>query len=412
MKQATDRMRSGDMQGAKELLDKVKAKNPEQANLWSAYAFIAQRERNLDEAKADMRKELSLHPDNAQVVGSLAASELNSGDSVGARQTVQQFLSRHPENLRLSLYLATLQTNAGDYAAALKALEATAEQHPDDRQVRLQESEALRRLNRNEEAAAAARSALDGTDDPNVLNDGAYTLSETGLNLGLAEEASRKGIAKLEEKSATISTEAANSNTFGEARLLIASWDTLGWILYREGKLDAAKPMVSAAWRASQQAEVAEHLGEIYEAMGQKDEAAKAYALAQAALNRNATPDIRAQIADSIARMKAAAAKPTNAGPITLQDLRTYKVSKPSGVSGWGTFRLEITTSGVIESQQMTGEKQIAGIKKTVDEMKFPELLPPDSKAHLLRSAVVSCSISPSCEVVLVPDGGLQTEQQ
>jgi tetratricopeptide (TPR) repeat protein len=412
MKQATDRMRSGDMQGAKELLDKVKAKNPEQANLWSAYAFIAQRERNLDEAKADMRKELSLHPDNDQVVGSLAASELNSGDSVGARQTVQQFLSRHPENLRLSLYLATLQTNAGDYAAALKALEATAEQHPDDRQVRLQESEALRRLNRNEEAAAAARSALDGTDDPNVLNDGAYTLSETGLNLGLAEEASRKGIAKLEEKSATISTEAANSNTFGEARLLIASWDTLGWILYREGKLDAAKPMVSAAWRASQQAEVAEHLGEIYEAMGQKDEAAKAYALAQAALNRNATPDIRAQIADSIARMKAAAAKPTNAGPITLQDLRTYKVSKPSGVSGWGTFRLEITTSGVIESQQMTGEKQIAGIKKTVDEMKFPELLPPDSKAHLLRSAVVSCSISPSCEVVLVPDGGLQTEQQ
>jgi hypothetical protein len=110
--------------------------------------------------------------------------------------------------------------------------------------------------------------------------------------------------------------------------------------------------------------------------------------------------------------MKTAGAKPANASATSLQDLRTYKISKPAGVNGWGTFRLEITTAGVIESQQMTGEKQITGIKKTVDEMKFPELLPPDSKAHLLRSAVISCSMGPSCQVILVPDGGLQTEQE
>jgi hypothetical protein len=44
--------------------------------------------------------------------------------------------------------------------------------------------------------------------------------------------------------------------------------------------------------------------------------------------------------------------------------------------------------------------------------MKFPELLPPGSKAHLPRSAVVSCSAGTTHEVVFVPDGGLQTEQQ
>jgi uncharacterized protein HemY len=412
MKQAGERMRSGDLQGTKELLDKVKAKNSQEPNLWSTYAYIAQQERNFDEAKADLRKELSQNPDNEWAVGALAAEDLRSSDSAGARQTVQQFLAHHPENLRLSLYLAALETNAQDYAAALKTLEATAEQYPDNRMVRLQESESLRRLNRNEEAAAAARSALDGADDPGILNDAAYALSETGLNLDLAEEASRKGIAKLEEKSAAISTEEANSKTFAEANLLIASWDTLGWILFREGKLDAAKPMISAAWRASMRAEVAEHLGEVSEAMGQKDQAATSYALAQAALTRNEPPDIRAQITEFVARMKAAGAKPATAGAASLQDLRTYKVAKPAGVSGWGTFRLEITTAGVIESQQMSGEKQIAGIKKTLDGMKFPELLPPDSKAHLLRSAVVSCSMAQNCEVVLVPDGGLQTEQQ
>jgi hypothetical protein len=110
--------------------------------------------------------------------------------------------------------------------------------------------------------------------------------------------------------------------------------------------------------------------------------------------------------------MKAAGAKSAAASPTSLQDLRTYKISKPAGVSGWGTFRLEITTTGVIESQQMSGEKGIVGIKQNVDAMKFPELLPPDSKAHLLRSAVVSCSMGAVCRVILVPDGGLQTEAQ
>lgn len=410
MKAAGDRLRGGDIQGAKEMLDKVKAKNPEQENLWSAYAYIAQRERNNDEAKADLLKELSFHPENAQVVRSLAALQLSAGDSIGARQTVQQYLARHAENVPLSLYLAFLETRAEDYAAALKTLDTAAEQNPENKQIRLQQSEALRRLNRNEEAAAAARSVLDGADDPELLNDGAYTLSETGIDLPLAEEASRKGVAKLEETSASISTAEANSRSFGQANLLIASWDTLGWILYREGKLDEAKTMISAAWRASLRAEVGAHLAQVYLAMGQKEQAATAYALAQAALTRNDAPDIRQDIVEGIAQLKTAGVKPGAASPQTLQDLRTYKISRPAEVSGWGTFRLEITTSGVIESQQMSGEKQIAGVKKTVDAMKFPELLPPDSKAHLLRSAVISCSMGSSCEVVLVPDGGLQTE--
>ena len=200
MKMATERLRTGDMQGAKELLEKVKAKNPEQEYLWGAYGYIAERERNDDEAKTDLRKELSLHPDNSGVVGSLASIELKTGDSAAARQTVQQYLTRHPDELRLSLYLATLQTNAGDYAAALKTLETAAEQHPDDRTIRLQQSESLRRLNRNEEAAAAAKSALDGSDDPEVLNNAAYALGETGIDLPIGKSPPAPALPSLKQR--------------------------------------------------------------------------------------------------------------------------------------------------------------------------------------------------------------------
>jgi transglutaminase-like putative cysteine protease/tetratricopeptide (TPR) repeat protein len=418
MKLAQDRLRAGDTGGAKETLDKVKAKNPDEEYLWGMYGAIATMERNDEEAKADFRKELTAHSDNVYAAGALAAAQAKAGDTVGARQTLRQFLDQHPD-LRLSFYLASLQTNAHDYSAALKTLQAAAEQNPDDRHVQIQIGNTLLLLDRKEEAAAVAKGVLDGADDPEILNNAAYALSETGIDLPLAEDSSRKSIAHLEEKSATMAAAEANSKTFAEANLLIASWDTLGWILFREGKYDAAKQFISPAWRASLRAEVGDHLGQVDEALGQKDDALTAYTCAAEALTPNETPDIRGHITDSIARLKAAGAIAPHLFPspasvaLNIQELRTYRFPRPNGVKGWGTFRLEITTAGVIESQQMSGEPAVAVLKPSIAAIKFSELLPPDSKAHLLRSAVVSCSqdSDKTCEVVLVPDGGLQTEQ-
>lgn len=256
---------------------------------------------------------------------------------------------------------------------------------------------------------------MEGSDDPGVLNDAAYQLSETGVDLAAAEAASRRSVDLLEAKSATFSAQEANSRSFADAQLLVASWDTLGWILFREDKAGDAKPYIAAAWRDSLHAEVGDHLGQIDETLGLKDEALTAYSFANDALNANDTPDVRGHIHDSIARLKDAGAKAQRPpGAATTQDLRTYAVVRPEGVKGWGTFRLEITTTGVVDAQLMSGQPTVAGMKPSMMAMRFPELLPPGSKAHLLRSAVVSCSETGDrkCDVVLVPDGGLQTEMQ
>lgn len=412
MKIAQDRMRAGDMGGAKEVLDKVKVKSPDQEYLWSMYGSIAATERNDQEAKADFRKELAAHPDDAFAVGALAVAQVQAGDTAGARQILNTFLDKY-HDLRLSYYLASLQNSAHDYNGALKTLQAASDQNPDDRHIQVQISNTLLLLDRKEEAAAVAKGILAGADDPELLNNAAYTLSETGLDVAAAEAASRRSVAALEQKSVTISAEEANSRTFADANLLVASWDTLGWILFSEGKYAEARPYISAAWRAGLHAEVGDHLGQVDEALGQKDEALTAYGLAASALTRNDTPDVRGHINDSVARLTAAGAKVTRpTGAASLQDLRTYQIPRAADVNGWGSFRLEVTTAGVVESQQMSGAHPLTSEKKSIDAMRFPELLPPDSKAHLLRSAVVSCTTGATCEVVLVPDGGLQTEQQ
>ncbi|MGA8529523.1 MAG: DUF3857 domain-containing protein [Acidobacteriaceae bacterium] len=412
MAAAAERVQAGDWGGAKEYLDKAKAKNPAEPNLWSVYGAIAAMQRKDDEAKADFTKELNAHPDNAMVVGSLAGLEARDGDTLGARKTVKDYLQQHPGNEQLALYLAGLENEAGDYAAALKTLESAADQNPDDQPLRLQMANTLLLLKRNDEAAAAAKSVLAGTDEPGLLNDAAYTLSETGLDLPAAEEASRRGVTTLEQKTATIGAAEANSRAFAQAQLLVASWDTLGWILYREGKAAEARPYLSAAWRASLLADSADHLGQVDEALGHKNDALTDYALARTALTSNSTPELRGHVMDSIARLTAAGAKiQGDTGTDALQSLRTYSLGKAT-TTGWGSFRLEITTSGVVDEQQMSGDrKSLASTDAAIRALKFPELLPPGSKAHLLRSGVVSCTAGSTCELTLVPDGGLQTEQ-
>jgi tetratricopeptide (TPR) repeat protein len=415
MDKAREQFRTGDWQSAKATLEAVKQKNPDQEFLWAMLGVVAAMQRNYDEAKADYRTEMKKHPDNAMVAAALADVEKKGGDAVAAQQTLKEYLARHPDELRLSLQLAQMQLAAEDNNGALTTLQSAADQHPDDSNVRLQLSETLLRLQRKDEAAAAAaaKSVLEDATDPGLMNNAAYILSETGHDLAYAETMSRKSVGMLEEKGAGITATEANSKAFANANTLIAAWDTLGWILYQEGKLEDSQPLIAAAWRDSLRAEVGDHLGQLYEAMQKKDEACAAYRLADAAVNSTTPPEVRKHIHDGFTRLEAAGAKPgPKNGAEALQNSRTYKLGHVPGMNGWGTFRIELTAEAVIEAQQMSGDHRIASIGDAIKKMKFPDLVPAGSKAHLLRSAVVSCSQTAGCEVVLVPEGGLQTEQQ
>jgi hypothetical protein len=74
------------------------------------------------------------------------------------------------------------------------------------------------------------------------MNDAVYILSETGHDLEYAEAMSRKSVGMLEEKGAAITAAEANSKAFANADMLVAAWDTLGWILYRRASWKTRNP--------------------------------------------------------------------------------------------------------------------------------------------------------------------------
>jgi tetratricopeptide (TPR) repeat protein/transglutaminase-like putative cysteine protease len=413
MQQAREQIQAMNPTEAVAALDRVKARNPDEQYLWANYGIVAVMQHNNDEAKRDYERELKNFPENPGAVAALAELETRMGDGAAARKTVGDYLAKHPDELKLAMYEAKLQTDAGDNLGALKTLQSAAEQNPEARPVRLQLSEALLRLDRKEEAAAVAKSAIDGSDDPLLMNNAAFVLARTGEDLTFAEDVSRKSIARLEERSAAITTAEVNSNSFAQSNTLIAAWDTLGWILFREEKYSEAKPLLAAAWRNNLRPEVGDHLGQLYEATGDKAEAFRFYSMAQASTEGAGTPaEARQHTRESLERLKTAGVKPpAKDAKVILQEERTYKLPKIAGLTGWGTFRLQIGAGSVVAAQRMTGDKKLDGLEEAIAAMKLPELLPPTSKALLLRSAVVSCSSISGCEMVLVPNSSLQTEQ-
>lgn len=413
MERAREQFRSADYAGAKATLEAVKAKNPQQAYVWSLLGGIATMERNYAEARADFQTELKNQPDNSGVALALADVEKRGGDAAAGRKSLADYLSTHSDDLRVALAVSALQRDGHDYEGSLSTLQIAADHHPEDSNVRISLSNTLLDLKRNDEAAAAAKSVLADATDPDVMNNAAYVLSETDRDLPFAESMSRKSVELLEAKSATMTAEEANRQAFASANNLIASWDTLGWILFKEGKLEESLPLVRVAWRDSLRAEVGDHLGQVYEAMNKMDEANEAYRLADAAANSATPEEVRKHIHNSFTRLDAAGVKPgPKNGTEVLQNSRTFKLGHVADVRGWGTFRLELTTTGVIEARQMSGEKGIVGVGDAIKKTNLWGLIPPNSKAHLLRSGVVSCAQTTGCEIVLVPDGGLHTEQE
>ena len=89
---------------------------------------------------------------------------------------------------------------------------------------------------------------LENTHDPGLLNDSAYELGDASLELPLAESSTRAALDRLTEESNTWTLDENPQTLRAKTQLIAATWDTLGWVLFREGKLEDAQSYIQAGW--------------------------------------------------------------------------------------------------------------------------------------------------------------------
>jgi hypothetical protein len=160
----------------------------------------------------------------------------------------------------------------------------------------------------------------------------------------------------------------------------------------------------------TQDAVVGDHLGQVYEKLGKKQQAANAYRLALAVIGRNGDPQMRDRIKSSVAALSSGAngsSMAKDAG-VEISDERTYKVPQ---IRDWGggyksaEFVIALRKeSGVADTKFLSGAQELRSASAALGTLKSGFPFPDDSNARVLRRGVLSCSeVSKGCVFVLYP---------
>lgn len=183
----------------------------------------------------------------------------NKGDFETALTVLESALKEKSEAPQLYAMYASLLDEKGDYKKALDVLSNALKKFSDNTQLRFYYGTINDRVGNKETVVNEMKKVLEI--DPNHvqgMNYLAFTWAEQGINLPEAEKLARKALS-LEPQDGYI-------------------LDTLGWILYKQGKFIESVKMLEAAVKYQAAVSIiAEHLGDAYYKQSLIDKAKKMY---------------------------------------------------------------------------------------------------------------------------------------
>lgn len=359
------------------------------------------------------RHELELHPEENNVALWCAANFHLHGENDEARRMLTATFRNDPSQVKVALLLASLQAD-NDLPGAIATLRRAAEAVPNDQSIRDFLAEYLVRNHQPGEAVALAKK-LEDADSPSALNTSAYTLAQASTDLPLAEENARKALNLLEADTATASISEANAQSFQRTSLLVATWDTLGFILLEENKLDEAADSLEAAWRNQNSRAAGDHYARLQEARGDTKTALYFYELARGVYEPYKPTPLIPELEENIARLKKAGVVSTVNGSAIqiMQEARSFKVKLKSAPDSYcsATFRLQLAAGTTVSVMRVGGSPKLELATETIRQLHLPHLVPERSSARILRDAVLSCSERQSvCLFALMPLGDIKAE--
>ncbi|MFC6645717.1 DUF3857 domain-containing protein [Granulicella cerasi] len=367
VQQAFDAARKMDVKGAESLLKQAKEADPQARRLWLAYGFVAILRGKNNEAVENYRKELALYPNETFVYGAIAEAQWPKSHE-DAIATMRQYTAADSTNANAWAGLTNYLFQDKQYAEAAKTAQKSIDNTPEDAKVELKQTRRLvlgnaqLKAGQNAEGEKTMLALLKETDDPGLMNDAAYSLADAKLDLPLDDEKVRLALKRMDEETQSWTLDENPATLNQKSSLLSATWDTMGWILYREGKVKEARTYILAGYMGQHHEEVRKHLDELDDALKQP----------HVATGRKAE-----------------------------QDDRTFPLGSYNGPKMTAEYRL-LLSHGKVERDEPTTAKAVGGADGMLKAADFSKLFPEGSNAKLVRTGMVNCG-SGKCEIVLEP---------
>lgn len=295
------------------------------------------------------------------------------------------------------------------YKEAIPELEQAISLNPDQEdnyQIGL--GRAYANLGQPDKATEAFDRAIKLSAGPMTWNNVAYYLSLGDLSLDKAQQYAESAVAAIAAELRNVEIDRLTLENLTDVNSLGSYWDTLGWVHFKRGNLDLAEKYVTASWALGQHSEVGDHLGQISEKRGKKEEAVRWYALA--AVGYRPVPEARENLARLAGKDKVESL--LGKAKAELNELRAIKLG--SLLKG-EKEKLEaefyvVAVPGAERSAVGAGARFIRGADKlrpltgALKGAKYTMTFPDGTATKLIRRGILTCQPNNGeCSFVLLP---------
>jgi tetratricopeptide (TPR) repeat protein/transglutaminase-like putative cysteine protease len=387
---------------ARQELDKAKQMSPTQEGLWADYGILALAQGRRDEGIDAYKKEIANHPENFAVYRSLAWT-LASFDRIDeAVATLRALIKADPDSSHGRQQLASFLISKKRFAEAVPVLEEAIAKSPDTPRLKVMLGTAEISSGATEKGAAAMRDVLASSNDESILNDASYELADAKVELPLARSSCEKALRLLDELTSKTSLASLSDDDLRHVQHLGATWDTMAWILFRQGELAGAEDYSRAAWLLNPEPTTGAHLGEIYEALGKTQAAVDIYQMAIASATQWRPADEAEAKLKKLAPQKADF---NHVGPVSekLSHLRTVAIPAATKRSGSADFFILFSAKQVEEVQFLHGDESLKAFEPALRAAKYDVPFPAGSGAKVVRRGILYCSeVLKDCQFTLL----------
>jgi Tfp pilus assembly protein PilF len=344
-----------------------------------------------DPAFAAYRKAISLAPSDAAPYKVLAESLVSHFRVPEALQVWRDLLKVAPEDRDASTNLAALLVQSSRYAEARPLLEKLLEKDVSTAELHFQLGVVYFHLGEDENSAEQFRKALDLQPGPEMLNSIAYSLAEANHGLVDALRYAEQAVEQTEGQTSVFQLASAQQGDYALMNLLVAEWDTLGWVHFRRGELASAEKYLAAAWRLIPDPIVGSHLAQVYEKQGKKALATRTYIAALHKVPVNGDPQLRDTLFS-----RAKAGNPPDSlwmtAPADADRGSKFTLRRLPGNGTFATFGIVFSKDSTVEEVKLLrGPDELRPAEPLIAALKFDVLFPDDTPTRILRLGALKC---------------------
>jgi len=386
---------------AAQLLKRVVQLEPKHKSAWNDLGQTYIVLNRLDDAIEAFQKQVEAEPFHQFAYNNLGLVYWRQQKYEQAAAAFEKQLEVNPLDEYAHGNLGSMYCEWKKYAEAVPELEKGISLKPDNPNLQVSLGDAYLNLDQPDKAVAAFDKAVEIAPNPGIWNNVAYQLAEKGAHLDRAQQYAESAVAAIAASLRNVDLEHVRVQEAALVSGLGAYWDTLGWVHFKKGDLDNAEKYVKASWQLMQHGEVGDHLGQIFEKRGRKQEAIHMYALALAAYRP--VPETRPRLAALLGDDKKVDAEVAKAKP-ELDGLRSVRVPAIGKDAMQADFLVLLTGPKAEQVKFVKGDNKLQALVEALRGAKFNVQFPDDTPTKILRRGTVSCNAGQTeCTFTMVP---------